>query len=468
MLDTLLTGATLASAETGEVRGDLGIKDGRIAALLEPSSTAEARQRLDVSGCYILPGVIDPHVHIGHGQPHAEDFFTESRSAAVGGVTTILSYFRKEPYDYRRLVPELIEQGEQNSVADFGIHLVIGTEQHLAELSAYVEMGITSFKFFLGHQDRGILEVTSLPHTGAHIPIDDDFILRGFEELSKYPGTLAVAHCENSEINAGALRIAKSQGISGLAGWSRSRPDYSETEGVRRAAYWAELSDIPLYLVHLGSPRSVREAARQRAGRAQPIYVESLIQYQYLTYDCELGPLVKMNPPLRGSNERAELRALLAEGFLDVLASDHGSFAAKDKADAYTGRSGTPSAGLILPGLLNDGYRAGTLSLTDVARLTSTNAARIFGIYPRKGALRIGSDADLAVVDVDRKQTVTPQLMQSSADYSAFQGLELTGWPVLTIRRGEVVMADGELRAPRGSGRYLRREPVVDRRVATA
>lgn len=455
--DRIFGGGTLVLEDAGEVRADIAVADGRISALLAPGSAADAIDRIDVRGLHIFPGVIDPHVHIGHGGPHAEEFFTESRSAAVGGVTTFLTYFRKEPYDYDRLLPALIREGNANSLLDFGVHLVLFTDDHLAALPSYVRQGVTSFKFFLGHQEASLREITALPHTGGHLPIDDAFILDGFRALAKIPGALPVAHCENSEINQAARRRAEATGRSDLATWSAARPDYSETEGIRRACYWAELAGVPLYIVHVGSGRSAAEVRRQRKTARGPIFTETTIQYLTLTADASVGIFAKMNPPLRTEGDRELLWEATQRGEFDTVASDHGAFQRADKVQLWTSRTGTPSAGLILPGLLTEGYGRGRISLRQIARLASTRAAQIFGLYPRKGSLRIGADADLAIVDLRREQTVTPELMQSRSDFSAFEGRTLVGWPRLTVSRGEVVLEDGAARTARGHGRYLLR-----------
>jgi dihydropyrimidinase len=462
MFDTIFRGATLVSEQTGELRADIAVKDGRIAAIVEAGAAVDSAQTIDVKGLHILPGVIDPHVHIGHGSPHDEDFFTESRSAAVGGVTTFLTYFRKEPYDYDRLLPALIADGNANSIIDFGVHLVVFTDDHLKSVPQYVSAGVTSFKFFLGHQDSSLREITAIPHIGGHLPVDDAFILKGFRALGQIPGTLAVAHCENAEINQAARKQAIAAGLTGLKAWSASRPDFSETEGIRRAVYWAELAQVPLYVVHVGSARSARELVRLRQSSAATIYAETLVQYLTLTADAPVGILAKMNPPLRTESDQDGLWAAVARGQFDTIASDHGAFKRAEKPDVWTGRTGTPSSGLIVAGLLHGGYRTGRLSLVDIVRLTSAGPARVFGLAGRKGTLRPGADADFTIADLKLTREPTPEFMQSRSDFSTFEGLRLTGWPRLTVSRGEVVVEDGQVLGARGRGEYLHR-PLASR-----
>ncbi|MCU1441335.1 MAG: hypothetical protein JWP85_2332 [Rhodoglobus sp.] len=461
--DTVIAGGTVASLETGILEADIAISGGRIAAILEPGAEVAAKERIRADGLHVLPGVIDAHVHLGHGGPHAEEFTSETRSAAVGGVTTVLSYFRKEPYDYLRLLPELIAAGEKAALIDFGVHLVLFTDEHLEELPEYARLGVTSFKFFLGHQDKSLRTITALPHTGPHLPIDDAFILKGFEAVAALPGGVAVAHCENAEINALAAERAKEAGLDGLPAWNASRPDYSETEGVRRAVYWAELTGVPLYLVHMGSARSAREIQRIRRETTANILAETLVQYLTINENVAVGVLAKMNPPLRDEANRLGIWDAMKDGVYATVASDHGAFMRADKQEIWTSRTGTPSSGLILAGLLTEGYHAGRMSLLDIVRVTSAGPAKAFGLHPLKGSLTVGADADLVLVDLDKKQPITAEVMQSRSDYSPFEGLTMHGWPVRTISRGRTVVRDGEVLAQPGDGNYLSRPTASHR-----
>src|SRR3990170_2837949 len=353
--DMLVANGTLVTAEHGEFKADIAIRDGKVVALLKPGM-ATAKRLLDAAGKFVLPGCIEPHIHIGHGAPHAEEFDTETAGASVGGITTILTYFRKNPYNYHELLPDLIEQGERNARIDFGVHLVISIEDNLKRLPDYVDkFGITSFKFFLGHDDPSLLKITDLPHTGAHVPIDDAFILKGFRLIGEIPGALAVAHCENSQINKAVTAEAKALGLTGLDAWEHSRPDISEAEGVRRACYWAEIAQTPLYAVHLSSSKALTEIQFQRQRTNLPVYAETMVQYLTLSKSLGIGALAKMNPPLRSSEQNDRLWLMLHSGVIDTVGSDHGAFMRADKTEIWSSRTGTPSAPTVLPALLSEG-----------------------------------------------------------------------------------------------------------------
>jgi dihydropyrimidinase len=207
-LDLLIRDGMICREDAPPVRGNLGVRDSRIAVVAASAAGLDATQIIDAGGRLVMPGTIDPHVHIGHGAPHASEFWTEGCSAVVGGVTTLLTYYRRHPFNYLDLVPELIAAGEANSPIDFSIHLPLYTRQNLDELPEYHRrFGITGFKFFPGIKGADAAVMTALPHTGPMLPIDDTFVLDGMRAIATLPGALALYHAENPELNAAAARI---------------------------------------------------------------------------------------------------------------------------------------------------------------------------------------------------------------------------------------------------------------------
>jgi len=458
-LDLLIRDGLICREDMPPARGSIGVRDGRIAVVAAGAAGLDAAEVIDASGRLVMPGMIDPHVHIGHGAPHASEFWTEGSSAVVGGVTTMLTFYRRDPFNYLELIPELVAAGEANSPIDFSIHLPMFTRRNLEEMAEYRQrLGITGFKFFPGIKGADAGVMTALPHTGPMVPVDDTFVLDGMRQIAALPGALALYHAENPELNAAAAARVKAEGRADLRAWCDSRPDHGEAHSVRDGAWWQRLTGCPLYIVHLSSAIALEAVLeeRRRAPRA-PLWVESCPQFLTHTRESDIGTIGKMSPPFRTQADCDRLWQAVAAGEIQTIGSDHGAFLREDKRDAWTGRSGFPGMATILPALMTRGVRAGKISPADVVRVFSANAARIFGLFPRKGTLAPGADADVIVVDDRSERLVEPRMLRSRSDFSIYEGQRLTGWPTHVVRRGRVLLRDGEFVAERGGGRFLGR-----------
>jgi dihydropyrimidinase len=468
-LDLLIRDGMICRDDSPPSPGSVGVRDGRIALVAASAAGLDTSEVIDASGRLVMPGMIDPHVHIGHGAPHASEFWTEGCSAVVGGVTTLLTYYRRHPFNYLDLVPELIAGGEANSPIDFSIHLPMFTRQNLDEMPEYHRrFGITGFKFFPGIKGADAAVMTALPHTGPMLPIDDTFVLDGMRVIATLPGALALYHAENPELNAAAAARIKAEGRADLRAWCESRPDHGEAHSVRDGVWWQRLTGCPLYIVHLSSAVALEAVLeeRRRSPRAS-LWIETCPQFLTHTRESDIGTIGKMSPPFRAREDCDRLWRGVAAGEIQTIASDHGAFLREDKRDAWTGRSGFPGMATILPALMTHGVRAGRISVADVVRVFSANAARIFGLFPRKGTLAPGADADVIVVDDRSERTVEPRALYSRSDFSIYEGQPLTGWPTHVISRGRVLLRDGELVAERGGGRFLGRSAAVAAAAAT-
>jgi len=457
-LDLLVRDGLICHEDAPPVRGTIGIKDGRVAVVAASAEDLSAREVIDTAERLVMPGMIDPHIHIGHGAPHASEFWTEGRSAVVGGVTSMLTYYRRHPFNYLDLVPELIAAGEANSPIDFSIHLPLFTRQNLGEIAEYRDrLGVIGFKFFPGIKGADAAVMTALPHTGPMVPIDDTFMLDGMRAIAGLPGALTLYHAENPELNHAAAERVKAEGRADLRAWCDSRPDHGEAHSVRDGIWWQRLTGAPLYIVHLSSAVAL-EAVREerRRGPRGPLYVETCPQFLTHTREAAIGTIGKMSPPFRTQADCDRLWEGIASGEIQTIASDHGAFMREDKRDAWRGRSGFPGMATILPALMTHGVRAGRISIADVVRVFSANVARIFGLYPRKGRIGVGADADLIVVDPDSDRIVDAAMLHSRSDFSIYEGQKLCGWPTHVVSRGRVLLRDGTLVAERGGGRYLR------------
>lgn len=447
---TLVTGGTLVLPGAGEVASDLLLRDGRIAERLPSGSGAAADRVIDATGHHVFPGVIDPHLHIGLGAGLG-DWQTETASAAVGGVTTVVSFLMAGE-SYLPVIEETRAVAERDAHVDFAFHLVPCSQTHLDELPEYVDLGITSFKYFTSF--RG--------DEGAYLGIsgtDDGFLLRFLEQVAAHEGAIASIHPENIEVVWVLRERLKEAGREDLGAWNESRPDSVEAEATFRALYYAREVGSPVYLVHISSRAALDEVRTWRERFPEHrVVAETCPHYLTHTSDMPIGSLGKVNPPLRSADDCEAIWEGVLDGTIDTIGSDHVPRRRERKQGSiWTASAGFPGAATILPLMLSEGHHRRGLSLARVADLCSAGPARAFGLAPEKGSLDAGADADLTIVDLSREQAATADVLQSHADYSLYEDRVLTGWPVTTIVRGEVVMQDGEIVGPAGHGRYLPR-----------
>lgn len=454
MFDTILRNGTVVDPLDGTRPADLAISGGVIAAILQPGTPAEARETIDVTGRHLMPGVIEPHTHIGFLNPFQADVTTESASAAIGGVTTVFSFHRHyqsaEPKPYDDL-PELIGQINAGAHVDMAIHLGMLTGVQADEIEKYIDQGVSSFKFYMAYRGEDGKTV------GMINEIDDGVMFDAFTTLGRHSHAVACVHCENTEIIGRRVRRVKASGQADLAAWNAARPSFAEAEHVRRAGYFAEVAGCNLYYVHIGAAPSVEEAILQKA-RYERITIETCPHYLTLTENSELGPLAKVNPPVRAQADQDRIWRAVLEGDIETIGTDHCAMPRSRKAgDIWQASPGFPGMATMLPVMLSEGYHRRGMSLQQIARALSWNAAKSFNLLPRKGALQLGYDADIAVVDLDLEQRVQPEKLLSSSDFSLQEGQLLKGWPVMTFLRGKLIARDGAILGHAGDGRFLAR-----------
>jgi dihydropyrimidinase len=447
-LDLLLVNGRVVVPETGETRAAIGVAGGRVAALLGEAARPPAREVIDLGGKVVLPGVIDCHTHVTLGPP--DGWFTETRAAAVAGVTTVLD-FQLLSSSYVAAFPKIREEADRRACVDYGLHFCPCVDEHLGELDTWVkELGISSFKFYMNFRgDEGAY----LGVAGA----DDGYLWDLCQRVARHPHGVLCVHTENIEIVNRLTPPLVAAGREGLDAWGATRPPVTEAENVNRAAFFGRRSGCPIYVVHMSSAAALEEVRLARAQGAR-VLAETCPQYLTHTADTPLGLVAKCNPPLRTEADVEALWAGLADGSIDTVGSDHVPRARAAKGGTtWKASRGTPTLPMILPVLLDEGVRRRGLSLLRVAELVGLNPARIFNLYPRKGTIRVGSDADFTVVDLDLEREVRWQELQSFADYSIWEGRRMRGWPVLTVLRGQVVARDGQFVGEAGAGRYLAR-----------
>lgn len=462
-LDLVVAGGQVVTPE-GVHTADVRIAGGRIAALGGPGCLAGA-EVLDARGLHVFPGVIDPHTHPGNLRPFEQDIAEETRAAAAGGITAILGTvkctrmgqpFREvtTPEDvcsYHDVFPAARAAVEASAHVDVGFSYVVMDERHAREIPEYAKRhGVRSFKFFVGN--RGPAPWSG--RVGMPVLGDDGVHYLGFRAAAA-AGALAMVHAENQQV-ARALHGDVAGETADLVAWARHSPGWLEAEAVHRAACFAAESGARLYVVHLTSGAGAAAVARARAGQPGRVLGETCPQYLVLHDRHPAGLLAKCAPPVHGREDNEALWRGLADGTIDCVGTDHIHQARARKVfegDVWRTNAGVPGHETLLPLL----FSAERLSLPRVAAVTSANAARAFGLWPRKGAVAVGFDADLTLVDLGRRRVVRAAELETSADFTPYEGMALRGWPVLALLRGGVIMRDGR---PTGApaGQYLWRE----------
>ena len=460
MFDLVIRDGTIVTA-ADVTRCDVGIRDGRIVMLGE--ALPKGKTEVDATGQYVMPGGIDSHVHLsqpsGDGIVMADDFESGTRSALFGGNTTVLPFcLQQKGQTLREALAAYHALAEGRCLTDVSFHLIVTdpTPNVLGqEIPALVEDGYTSLKVFMTYDG---------------LRLRDDEILATLD-AARTSGALVMVHCENED----AIRflIGKHEQAGDLApkGHASSRPVAAEREATHRALSLAEIVGVPIVIVHVSNREAMEEIDRARK-RGALVVGETCPQYLMLTaedLDGDSWEAAKFvcSPPPRDLESQAACWQGLEQGIFDLFSSDHCPFKFDDPEGKLNERgkkhfrwipNGIPGVETRLPILFSEGVIKGRIDLSRFVALTSTNHAKLYGLYPRKGTIAVGSDADLALWNPALKRTITNDDLHHGADYTPYEGLEVTGWPETVILRGQVVIDRGKLVAAPGSGSYLRRQ----------
>ncbi len=461
MLDLLIKNGQVCTP-SGMKPVNIGVQNEKI-VLLESRATPEAHRVIDASGSVVMPGAIEPHMHYGVYMPFDSDIRSESRCAATGGVTTVLSYYRHGK-SYVDFVQTLIDQGNQNTLVDFGLHLGILSVEHIQEMNAlYERFGIASFKYYTNYmyQVEDLFKVSS----ENALRLDAGDLAYIFQKMGReLPSATLCVHCEDMEISRNPLLHKEwdaTDNMNTLTWYEKRSPDYAESTSAMSTALLASQFDAKAYIVHTsaGLTVDVMRTLLQYGDLRSHVTMETCPHYLTLNVDSPCGLYAKVNPPIRFTEDSEKLWAGIADGTLNTIGSDHCSAALPVKGgreDIRKVKPGFTGSGLLLPLLISEGYHKRGLSLERIAEITSANPAKVFGL-PQKGRIETGCDADFAIVDLDKTFTVHASDLNSETDYSVYEDMELKGQTVMTICRGNVVMEQGEITAPAGTGRYIKR-----------
>jgi dihydropyrimidinase len=454
MTSKIIKGGTVVTADLS-YDADVRVENGVITEIGQNLSGGDV---LDATGCYVMPGGIDPHTHLEMpfmGTYSADDFESGTRAALAGGTTTVVDFCLPSPGQSLIDALKMWDNKTSRASTDFSFHMAITWwgEGAFNEMKDVVDRGITSFKHFMAYK-------------GA-LMVNDDEMFASFSRCAEL-GALPLVHAENGDVVAAMTAKLLAEGNNGPEGHAYSRPPEVEGEATNRAIMIADMAGVPLYVVHV-SCEQAHEAIRRARQKGMRVWGEPLVQHltldegEYFNRDWDYAARRVMSPPFRNKQHQDSLWAGLQSGSLSCVATDHCAFTTAQKRNGVGNFAKIPNGtgGLEdrLPVLWTHGVNTGRLTPNEFVAVTSTNIAKILNMYPKKGAVLVGADADLVVWDPKRKKTISAKTQQSVIDYNVFEGFEVTGLPRFTLTRGHVAVTEDTLDARQGHGKFVAREP---------
>ena len=454
--DTIIANGRVVTA-TDTYLSDVAISSGKIEAIGENLPRENAAHIIDAAGKYVMPGGIDVHTHLDMpfgGTTSSDDFETGTRAAAFGGTTTLIDFaIQYKGQTLRTAFDGWMRKASGKAVCDYGFHCIITelADAQLEEMNALVREGVTSFKLFMAYPGVFML--------------DDGSIFKALQRTAKNGG-LVCMHAENGNAIDVIVQQALAEGKKAPKYHALTRPTTAEAEATARAIALAEMAGAPVYIVHL-SCNDALEKVREARDRGLPVYAETCPQYLYLSIenfdvpDFE-GAKYVFTPPLREKWHQEKLWNGLKRDHLQVVSTDHCPFCFKEQKELGRGDftkipNGGPGVENRMSLIYSGGVAAGRFSVNRFVELVSTTPAKLFGLYPRKGTIAVGSDADLVIFDPDRKHTISAKTHHMRVDYSMFEGIDVTGMPSTVLSRGRVVVDNDKFVGRVGAGEFVKR-----------
>lgn len=460
-MSLLIKGGTVVNADTS-VRADVLCVDGEIQAIGLDLEVPKGTEVIDADGQYVMPGGIDPHTHMQlpfMGTVASEDFFTGTAAGLAGGTTCIIDFVIPAPGQNLMEAYNQWREWAEKSASDYSFHVAVTwwDDTVYEDMGTLVrEHGVNSFKHFMAYKNA--------------IMADDEILVNSFSRALEL-GAIPTVHAENGELVFQLQKKLLEQGITGPEGHPQSRPPEVEGEAANRAIRIAQVLNVPVYLVHVSCKESLEAITRARS-EGQRVFGEVLAGHLliddsvYTNPDWEFAAAHVMSPPFRPKENNEALWRGLQSGNLQTTATDHCCFCAEQKAAGKDDFSRIPNgtAGIEnrMEVLWHAGVRTGRLTINEFVKVTSTNAAQIFNMYPQKGSISVGADADIVVWDPEGTKTISAKTHHQNIDFNIFEGMEVTGIPAKTISQGKLVYADGKLNVVKGAGRYVDRPPFAD------
>lgn len=448
-VDLAIENGKVVIPDCGIFETSVYIKDGKIYAVGN-NLHLKAKQRIDASNKYVVPGIIDPHVHLGLFAPLTDELVSETKAALVGGITTIGCYIGSKE-SHIKSFPSVAEKINSYSNVDIVPHFVIATDEQRKEINYYIEKyGVTSFKVYM----NGI--------PGLIPDVDDGFILDVLSEIKKSnKKSILCCHAENRDIIRRSYNILKEEkgDSASIQDWSDTHPDMAEEEAVMRLSFLAEKSRVPVYFVHISSKNAIKRLQKIKQGNKY-VNIETTSPYLSLTRNATFNNNIKMEPPFRDQDDVEELWRAVSEGVIDTIGTDNVTMTMSEKMvddTIWNTVPGYPALETHLPVLLNEGVIKRGISLDLLIGKITKTPAEIFGIYPQKGTILPGSDADIVLIDMNMYKEVKVSETNTRSDFSLYEGKKIKGWPVLTIKNGEIVVENGRYIGSHSNGRYISR-----------
>jgi len=445
--DLAIINGSLVIPDEGIVQENVYIKDGIILSIGKDSQKI-AIKTIDAQGRYVIPGIVDPHVHLGIYESFEKEIETETRAALHGGITTMGVYFGGQQSHFKTY-PSIQDFTDSKSYVDIIPHFVISTNEQAYEIGDYNKyFGVNSFKVYM----NGIPEM---------IPdVNDGFIIEVYEKIrSMDKDAILCVHAENNSIiNWAYNKVKKEKGdAASISDWTDTHPPEAEVEAIQRIAEFAKMFQIKTYIVHISSSDGAETLTRLRRNNPY-IYGETTSPYLSVTRDCS-NKNVLMEPPVRDKKDVEGLWKAVGEGIVDTIGTDNVSLKQDEKRINSPVWEMLPGYSVLethLASILNEGYHKRGLSLEKLIPLITKNPAKIFGVYPRKGTIAVGSDADLVMLDINRESKVSGSKLISRADFSPYEGKTLKGWASLVIKNGVIVVENGVTSAETTFGKVLK------------
>jgi dihydropyrimidinase len=454
--DTIITNGRVVTAADA-FSSDVAVSQGKVVAIGQSLPRENAAQIIDAGGKYVFPGGIDVHTHLDMpfgGTTSADDFETGTRAAAFGGTTTLIDFaIQYKGQTLRTAFDAWMQKASGKAVADYSFHCIITelADAQLEEMNALVREGVTSFKLFMAYPGVFML--------------DDASIFKAFRATARNGG-LVCMHAENGSAIDVIVQQALAEGKRAPKYHALTRPTTAEAEATGRAIALAEMAGAPVYIVHL-SCNDALEKVREARDRGLPVYAETCPQYLYLSIDNFDAPGFEgakyvFTPPLREKWHQERLWNGLKCDHLQVVSTDHCPFCFKEQKelgrDDFTKiPNGGPGIEHRMSLVYSGGVVQGRFSVNRFVELVSTTPAKLFGLYPRKGTIAVGSDADLVIFDSSRKHTISARTHHMRVDYSMFEGIEVTGMPEVILSRGRVIVEGDKFLGRPGAGEFVKR-----------
>ncbi|SMP67188.1 dihydropyrimidinase [Anoxynatronum buryatiense] len=457
MMDLIIKNGTVITAKD-TFKADIGVRDGKIEVITRSLDQMEAKQIIDATGNYVLPGALDAHTHLEMpfgGTVSSDSYEAGTRAAACGGTTTVFDFVIQgkgqglvEAVEGRRALCE------PQACVDYSFHTAITdlTPAVLKEFKQAVDYGINSFKVFMVYKKEGLM-------------VDDGVMVRAMIR-AKEVGARVSVHAENPDVIDMNIENFLKEGKTHAWYHYLSRPEYAEAEADKRAIHWAKSFNVPLYIVHLACKEGMDEVTRARQ-EGYDVIAETCPQYLYFTnevYKREDGRNFVCSPPIKGPESQDALWDGIKRGDISIVATDHCPFQSYEKdwgKDDFTKiPNGCMGVENMYPYMLSEANR-GRISFNKAVEVCSTNVAQLFGCAPQKGTIAPGSDADLVIYDPEKTYVISKDNMHSDVDYTIWEGVELKGYPVMTFSRGKLVYDNGQFVGEKGWGEFVKRTPLT-------